>query len=205
MWKREPKNRQGMWEVIRKLRVFTVKDIQKYTDHQQRTVAAYLRALHLAGYLSTEEVPNGKLQPAIVYTLVKDGGRWRPMIDDQGNSLPPSARQRMWASIKVIGNSVFDYRDLSFTANTDPEDTKQYLKCLQAGGYIRVMTAGKAMVPARYRFNRDMNTGPFAPEWRNRKSEIYDANTQEMVWKKGHVRALDAKTGKVMWVKDGAK
>lgn len=205
MWKREPKNRQGMWEAIRKRKSFTVKDIQKDTDHQQRTIAAYLRALYRAGYLSIEQHANGRLQPAIVYTMVRDGGKWRPMIDDEGKPLAPSARQRMWSVLKVIGGGDFDYRDLSFMATSDPQDTKQYLKCLQAGGYIRVIQPGKAMKAARYRFNRDKNTGPFPPEWRARKTEVYDVNTQEVVWKKGHVRALDAKTGKTVWVKGGGK
>lgn len=185
MWERASKNRDGMWEVIRKLRTFTRSDIVGHTDHNKSTVNTYLTTLHKAGYLSLEERPCKSGNNEKFYTLIRDIGRHRPRIDGGGKQLPPSSRQRIWAALKVVGQSPFDWRDIAMVAATTLEVAKEYCCVLAVAGYLRVVRESKPGTTAQYVFPRQKDTGPKAPQLRKRKSEIYDPNTDKVVWTRG--------------------
>lgn len=211
MWERKTHDRDGMWEMIRQLRTFTHRQIKTATGHDRRTIGQYLDALTKGGYLTVSSRPprskysHGKEHQEKVYTLVRDIGRQRPLIDDDGKPLPPTSRQRMWVALKVVGTKPFDWRDLAFAARADVQDAREYCTYLCHAGYLRVVKKAKPGTPTVYLLDRRQDTGPRAPELRKRKTEMYDVNRRELVWKKGHVRAFDPKSGKTVWVEGGAE
>jgi hypothetical protein len=206
MAKRYIRDPNVMWKEIRKLKQFTRQQLLRAIDidRDDNTVAPFLNKLVAGGYLSLIKPAKsgGRNQSAAIYKLIKDAG-FCPRLTTDGKTRPPGARHRMWAAAKVLGSSPFDWRDLSLVAKTTPASTKEYCYFLQWSGYLHIARGGSPGTPTRYLFVRSRDTGPLPPQIRNRRTEVYDANKRTLAWKKGHVRALDAATGKVVWVKGG--
>ncbi|MDX2094338.1 MAG: hypothetical protein SFW64_00100 [Alphaproteobacteria bacterium] len=200
MAKRKSLDRDAMWEAIRKKRSFTLNDISLHTDHRCCSIKDFLQPLILAGYV----VKTSGQKPAI-FKLVRDCGKQYPRLDKKGNPAPPSDTQRMWAALKVTGYTPFDCRDLAFVAKTEIEMARKYVRFLALAGYLRIIEKETKRALTKYLFVRARDSGPRAPELRARHTEVYDPNIREVVWKKGHVRALDVKSGKMVWAKAGAK
>ena len=203
MAKRKSLDRDAMWEAMRKKRTFTLNDIKLHTDHSCCSIKDFLQPLILAGYVTIEKKPTGWTPGS--YKLVRDTGKQYPRLDKKGNPAPPSDTQRMWAALKVTGYTPFDFRDLAFVSKTEIEMVRKYVRFLALAGYLRTVEKETKKALTKYQFVRARDSGPRAPELRARHTEMYDPNTREVVWVKGHVRAFDAKSGRAVWVKGGAK
>jgi hypothetical protein len=184
MWERKPKDRDAMWEVIRKKRTFTLKDIKLDTDHDSRTIKDFLNPLQIAGYIGVAKLAAGR-HDQTVYKLLRDAGKQYPRLDKNGQPAPPSDTQRMWTVVKVIGRSAFDCRDLAFVAKTDHEMARKYCRFLERAGYLQVVQKESRKQLTKYRFVLTRDSGPRAPELRRRHTEVYDPNTRKVVWQKG--------------------
>lgn len=181
-----PKTRDGMWQAIRVMKRFVITDIAKCTGHHKRSVKQYLDVLEGAGHVASA-LQEGADQPYRLYRLINDVGHKRPLLSNQGKTLAPSARQRIWVALKVVGKTPLDWRHVSFVAGCEEEVAKEYINILHRAGYLHLCKAiqkGKKGAPAQYRFLSSKDTGPKAPEYRKRAGEVYDPNLQKTVWKK---------------------
>lgn len=180
-----PKNRDGMWKAIRDLRSFTRSDVANLTGHNKTTISTYVEMLRNAGHLSVTTRPHPAGNDEKVYTLIKDNGVRRPLLNTAGHKAKPSARQKMWASLKVIGRSPFDFRDLSLVASVTHATAREYCAFLYRGGYLRIVRESVPGRTAQYVFAAARDTGPLAPIVSRDHSVVTDANTGKVVWQKG--------------------
>lgn len=209
MAKRYIRDPNALWAAVRKLKRFTRQDLLRHLeiDRDSMTLSLFLKRLLAGGYIVEVRKPKvgGTCKGAGgIYVLVKDVGIQCPRLDDNGAIRPPNERQRIWSAVKVIGNSPFDWRDLSLVTKTKKLTTKEFCFFLQRAGYLHIVGKSVPGTPEKYVFVRSRDTGPLPPAIRARRTEVFDMNRKETVWKKGHVRAIDAKSGKIAWVKGGA-
>jgi len=179
--------RDAVWEAIRRLRKFTLKDLRHETRLKADTIRDYLTGLAAAGYLE-------KSPPPAIYTLVKDCGVEAPRVRKDGSEITMGkSREQMWLVMKVLGE--FSVLDLAVHASTESVrvseiDARNYLMYLHKAGYLAMVVKGKpghrtgCGAPARYRFLPARYTGP-RPPMVQRVKQVYDPNIRQVVWSGG--------------------
>jgi len=194
--KRHPlETREAVWEAIRQLREFTIKDLRYATRLGADTIRDYLIGLTAAGYLEkSPPAPLSQRGEAINYTLVKDCGVDAPRVRKDGSEFTMGkSREQMWLVLKVLGE--FSAKDLAFNATTEEveiavEDARNYLMFLHKAGYLTIVTPGRpghrkgTGAPTIYRLIPSMYTGP-RPPMVQRVKQVYDPNLRKVVWSGG--------------------
>lgn len=185
---KRPEGRQVMWEAIRKLRVFTLADLQTKTRIQEGALRSYVEALAKGGYLSRErptERVNGCF-PRITFTLQRDIGVEAPRVRKDGSQVTHGlGREQMWRTMRIIGD--FNWHELAVQASTETQPIAEqeaafYLQYLNRAGYLVVTAEGGPNKATRYRLLPSRYTGPKAPQIQ-RIRQVWDANTQQVVWR----------------------
>ena len=170
--------RDGIWQVIRTLKSFTVQDIQNYVDMDHTSIRTYLSQLEAGGFLTSNSPEPFQKK---IFELVKDNGYHRPVLKADGNPKKPSANQRMWMCMKALKK--FSYLDVSITAEVPKYNAKTYLSFLNRAGYVGVFKEAQPPIsPGVYIFKASNDTGPKAPQIRKDKS-VYDQNLHKVVWR----------------------
>lgn len=176
--------RQAMWEAMRRLKRFTLADLD-HLNVERDTIKTYVRSLVRGGYLKTarQASSGGRYTPA-AYELVQDVGLEAPKLRRDGSpALQGQAREHMWRTMKMM--SQFTPRDLSVTASTEDvavneEDAKSYVKHLFAAGYLSALRPGKPpRTQGLYRLTK--NTGP-KPPMVTRAKVVFDPNLNRIAW-----------------------
>lgn len=172
-----PKTREELWSVIAYLRDFSLPDLKTKEGPSMQTLRRHVASLVKAGHLREEaERPTGICKR---YHVVSNSAA-RPDIDLAGKSKPPSGRQRMWAGMKV--SQVFDFRDVSLWSSVPLEAARLYCYALRNAGYLSVRRAASANgTPELYKFNRNKDTGIYAPQI-TREKKVFDRNLGQIVW-----------------------
>lgn len=181
--KKYPKTREGMWRVIRELKVFTHLQIAEKTKHHVTTVQTFVQLLIKGGFVQVDRAKT-KVGERAHFRLIRNVGQNVPRLTGNGKVKPPGERQRMWTALRVTGASPFDWRDLSLVADTKPNVAKEYIRFLELGGYLKITRQGGANLPTLYVLIRSKYSGPFPPEIHKRKTQVYDPNTRKVVWEK---------------------
>lgn len=177
-----------MWEAIRKLRRFTVLDIEGETRASTNTIKSYLFALKSAGYIAIvdhlDNSTTGKRDPAkrrpAVYELQRDSLE-TPRVKRDGKVVVLGARrEQLWRTMRML--KTFSVRELAVHASTEETpvaetDCANYLRYLDRAGYVAQVSTR----PARYRFIPGRYTGP-RPPMVQRVRQVYDPNLQRVVW-----------------------
>lgn len=178
-----PQGQDGVWAEIRRLNIFTVKEIAQATDIHQKTVTDYVRRLEAGGYVDR----HAGFERTKRYVLRRDAGVHAPRVRKDGTPVTQGGGvQNMWRSMRMLGQ--FTPRDLVLHSTTDTvtvtEGTaKSYCSMLLKAGYLRVLqkaVPGKRQ--ASYRFIR--NTGPLPPRIQ-RVKQVYDPNLREVTYYPG--------------------
>lgn len=194
-----PEGRQIIWQTMRKLRKFTVSDIEGATRINEGTIRTYVRGLERAGYIKrfgrqdrSDSITHvkGSFAP-MIYDLVRDTGIEAPRVTRQGGPVTQGrAREYLWRTLRIIGE--FSYRDLAVQAATDEQpiveaDARDYVKHLHRAGYLVATTPAKpgnkpgTGSPARYRLLPSKYTGPLPPMVQ-RVKQVFDPNLGKVVW-----------------------
>jgi hypothetical protein len=175
--------RERVWSAIRKLRRFTMLELQDTARplvvwHTART---YLKWLLAGGYIQAvadQGRTAGKEQfDQVQYQLVKDSFE-APRVTRQGGPVSQgTATLAMWRAMKVLKE--FDYIDVQRAASVGPKclvkpsSAKAYVNDLAVAGYFSLKRQAKPGTPARWRLVRD--TGAHAPAITRRKG-VFDRN-----------------------------
>lgn len=160
----------------------TVTQVAAHARVGRATTLTYIRGLTAAGILSVSAPPPGQ---AAVYTLERDTGVRTPRVRRDGGPVTQGlARDRMWATAKILGS--FSARDLALAASTEDfavseADAKSYVHYLHKGGYLALVSAAGRHVQATYRFLRSADSGPQPPQVQ-RVRQVWDPNLQKVVW-----------------------
>ncbi|RSZ35099.1 MULTISPECIES: hypothetical protein [unclassified Variovorax] len=175
--------RQRLWQTMRKLRSFTVMELQDKTSPVVNlwTCKTYVQWLAKAGYLAAEERDAGSaaLFQEFTYRVIKDSFE-APRVTGEGGKVEQGvATLAMWRAMKVLRQ--FDYLDIQRAASVgecqvSQQSAKAYVNALSRAGYFRTTRPSKPKVPAQYRLIRD--TGAQAPAITRRKV-VFDRNTGE--------------------------
>jgi len=180
--------RERVWRAIRKLRTFTLVQLQDATIPLVPFLAceSYVHWLVTAGYLGTSEAHrtkggDGKYSEQ-TYRLLKDAFE-APRVTRAGEPVSQGmATLAMWRAMKALRE--FDWHDVRRAASTPtfqvaPHTASTYVRLLARAGYFRELRAAKPGQAGRYRLVRD--TGAHAPAITRRKT-VFDRNTGEFPW-----------------------
>lgn len=179
----KPQGQDGVWTQIRKLNIFTRREIQTNTDINSKTITDYLKRLEAGGYIekhTTWEV-DGR------YILLRDAGIHAPRIRPDGTPVTQGGGvMNMWRSMRMLGE--FTPRDIAVHSTTDTvtvneKTAKRYCSMLLKAKYLRVMrkaVPGKRQ--ATYKFVR--NTGPLPPQIQ-RVQQVFDPNIRMVTYYPG--------------------
>ncbi|AAU90939.1 MULTISPECIES: hypothetical protein [Methylococcus] len=178
--------RQRIWEMIRKLRIFTVPELRGHLPGPVplATVRTYVESLHAAGIL--EKTPG-------LYELIDDRGIEAPRVNKAGQPVTlGQGNERMWGAMEALG--AFNCRVLARMADVPLATVKTYCAYLQRAGFLTVERAGKGRgaggVPTTYRLLHSRITGP-RPPMITRLKTVYDPNVGKIVWQQDPQEQLD--------------
>ncbi|MEF3074084.1 hypothetical protein V2P20_03510 [Methylobacter sp. Wu1] len=168
--------RQLIWEQVRILREFTLKQLSGAVSGAipYDTTRTYLKALHAGGILSRDEKTK-------VYKLEKDNGVEAPRVDRKGAEVKQGRPQEnMWRTLRQLGRPVTVQELVAFASTPEHPITESYaldyLKNLFYAGYA-------TREDGRYMLKASKNTGPRPPQIQRCK-QIFDPNLGEVVWSK---------------------
>ena len=191
---RFPEGRQVIWAAIRKLRGFTVFDIERETRINEHTIRTYVMGLERGGYLERHNPTRAKGQyQKARWTLVNDVGVDAPRVTRDGKPVTQGTRrEQMWRTMRILGE--FTIPDLAINASTEEHpvnegDVKHYCMYLARAGYLTVVTPGKpgnrpgTGTRQRYRMLKSRYTGP-QPPMIQRVHQVFDPNLGVVVWPK---------------------
>lgn len=172
-------NRELIWQAIRKLQTFSIKDIENITKINSATILSFLTNLEKARVVSKKTINLRSCINTSQYTLIKDCGLVAPQVNKRGEFLEDNAQSRMWKAIRIL--KTFTLRDLIVTASSDISAISTsaaitYLGYLKKAGYITKKNQDKS-----YKLVFAMNSGIKAPQIQKTKS-IYDPNLNKIVW-----------------------
>lgn len=173
----KPQGRDVIWEWIRTLGAFTLRDLTDATDIKPRTITGYLTGLVAAGYLETE-----LLEGRRTWRLIRDTGIEAPRVRADGTEVTQGrGTENLWRTMKILRQ--FTVAELAATAATDEvaiseATARSYTQALARADYLAVLPRNAPNAPARYRFARD--TGPKPPQIQRVKL-VFDPNTQEQI------------------------
>lgn len=176
-----PTDRERIWSSVRELgqngESFTSADIARKTglDRRKGKIGEYLTSLERGGFIRA--VSERRIGTFLRYTLANDVGVEAPRVNSKGDLLPPSGRNRMWKTMRILGT--FTARELAHAASVPGApiavgDAEYFCSWLCRGGYLRGSIKRWAFVPA-------MNTGPKAPQIL-RVKKLYDPNRDAVVY-----------------------
>jgi len=194
-----PEGRQVVWQAIRKLRTFTVADLEHETRISEKTIRTYVRGLERADYLKkigkqerAEHVIYVSTNfVASIYRLEKDVGIEAPRVTRGGQEVTQGrAREQMWRTMRVLRD--FNFRDLAVQASieevmVDEENARNYIVHLHRAGYLHITQPSRpghkpgTGTPARYRLIPSKYSGPHAPQIQ-RVKQVFDPNVGRVVW-----------------------
>jgi hypothetical protein len=188
--RRQLEGREAVWDIIRRLKTFTVRELRDETHLGIDTVRDYVTGLLNAGYLAiqSEAEPFGKA--GATYALIRDGGIEPPRVRKDGSEITQGrGRERMWTSMRILKE--FSVCEIVATASMEKgaialEEGKNFIGHLHKAGYLIVVSKSRPGVMARYRLLTSKNTGPRPPIVQRDKS-VFDQNQQRVVWSKESV------------------
>jgi len=169
--------RQAVWDAIRELKTFTVKEVREETLLGMDTVRDYVIGLHAAGYIGKEgfHVQGYAGQ----WNLVNDIGVEAPRVRKDGTPVTQGqGRENMWNAMRIL--RTFTARELAVTSRTPDCFVKEstaadYAKHLCHAGYLSKRPDGcYVMLPTSY-------TGPKAPMIQRTK-RVWDPNQCKVRW-----------------------
>lgn len=178
-----PTGRDAIWQLVRKLKRFTVGEIARELVVHDKTVRGYLTALEKSGRLVSEKADR---RSARIFSLENDTGAETPRIRADGSVVTQGrGTDQLWRTMKILKN--FDAEQLARAASTTAHTVsvvhaKDYIWALHKAGYLALVAKAKHGAPsalARYRLVR--KTGPAAPMIQNTK-RIWDPNLNEITW-----------------------
>lgn len=179
----KPQGMEGVWAEIRRLNIFTKRDIHDNTDIHNKTITDYVKRLMAGGYI--EE--HGSFEETGRYVLARDAGIHPPRIRPNGQPVTQGkATENMWRSMRMLGQ--FTPRDIMVHATTGTVSVteataKSYCTTLLKARYLRVVqraVPGKRQ--ATYKFVR--NTGPLPPQIQ-RVKQVFDPNIRKVTYYPG--------------------
>lgn len=185
-----PQGRDVMWKAIRRLKTFTLAQLESDTFIPQDTLRSYLRGLELAGFLTktpSTQAKNDRGVPTFTagsYTLVRDVGVQAPRVTRKGALVTQGGiNDAMWLAMRAL--RAFSHVELVATANAGDVEVQQqtaqtYIKFLTRAGYLRQISKGGPGVHARYQLIPAMNTGPKAPQIQSVK-QVFDLNRNQVM------------------------
>lgn len=168
---------QDVWEKVRVLKTFKTSDIVKDMAASSCRVDEILGRMEVAGYLSV----NRKTKP-YVWTLIKDAGRILPVLTKDGRKKAPSMQDKVWMASKAT--KCFTVKDMAFICDANIRSCQNYINLLEKAGYLRVQNKKPGQTSYIYSFVRKNDTGPLSPSILRGETQIYDRNTQKIVWQK---------------------
>lgn len=172
--------RDGIWEIIRHMKTFTIKDLMKYSHMDHSSIRTYLSALTKGGFIVKNKRPAGSpLCTKHQYHLVKDNGIHAPELNADGSPKKVTKNQKIWASIKVLKR--FDYRDVSFATQVEKNYTRKYLQALRNADYLKIIKEATHETPEKYWFMPANDTGRKAPQIKRGKI-VYDPNINKVMY-----------------------
>jgi hypothetical protein len=178
-------SRQAMWDIIRKIRTFTVRELHQETTLEISTVRDYVKGLCKAGYLAIEATKKASGTPgsvsakAAVFSLEKDVGVDAPRVRKDGTKVTQGqGRINMWRTMRVVGD--FTAQELAIKASTPDCIIKvatavDYAAHLCYAGYLRKRKN-------RYLFLQANYTGP-KPPMIQRVKRVWDQNLKKVMWR----------------------
>lgn len=183
--KKPRETRAVLWDQIRRLRVFTMKELRNMVSFDESSLRAYLKGLVAAGYLERSEVnskkfaSNGRLATRYSYTLVRDAIEAPRVKKDGTRAERGRGRAALWIVMHVL--TVFAVRDLVASCSSKhhviaEEEVITYVGYLTRAGYLKKI--GKSR-KSSYRLIKW--TGPKAPMIQRNK-QVYDPNERQIVW-----------------------
>lgn len=185
---KRPEGRQTMWEAMRKLRRFTISELETSTRLKEGALRSYVEALTKAGYLQRErptERVNGAF-PRATWSLVRDTGVEAPRVRKDGSQVTHGyGREQLWRTMRIIGD--FNHHELALQASTEEhpvavQEAAFYCQYLARAGYLVVTAEGGPNRATRFRLLPSRYSGPRAPQIQ-RIRQVWDANKQAVVWR----------------------
>lgn len=168
-----PKNRDGLWKLIRHYKSFTARQIQGDSQMSRPAVMTYLNQLTKLGFLDRQKI-EGKI--SYRYTLVKDKGLVRPDLLMK----TPNSYEKIWMALKPLKS--FTHLDISLVAETRRFVTKDYLTALCQVGILKPIVTRHTdpKKPTVYKLVKAMDHGPRAPQLKS-DGRVYDPNINQML------------------------
>lgn len=166
-------SRQAVWEVIRKVQTFTVRDLRDETLLKPESVREYVTGLEAAGYIMrlTDDGP-------AKYMLINDIGIEAPRVRKDGTPVTQGdGRKNMWEAMRIM--RTFTPRELAVAASlpdclVKESTAEDYAKYLCKAGYLRKTGTSYMFLPTAY-------TGPMAPQIQRTK-RVWDPNQHKVRW-----------------------
>lgn len=184
-----PQGRDVIWAAIRKLRDFSLLDLEHETRVKVATIRTFVRGLVRAHYLEVSAAAhrdeNGR-QIAFRWRLVKDTGVEAPRVTRDGKPVTQGqSRQQLWRAMRSA--RTFTHGELAYIASTDTcvvseVDAKSYVLLLARAGYLVVIEKGNPRHQSVYRLAK--NTGPKPPQIQRFK-QVWDPNLKQVMWTSG--------------------
>jgi hypothetical protein len=175
--------RQRIWASVRKLRIFTLVELQDAVQPVApfKTLEFYVYALVKAGYVAAVAAQTSTDQrfDEVQYKLIKDALE-APRLGRYGDKVTQGAATlAMWRAMQVLRE--FDWHEVQRAASLPslvirPQTAATYVYALNHAGYFRTIRRSKPGTAARFRLIK--NTGPLAPAITRSKS-VFDRNTCE--------------------------
>ncbi len=182
-----PTGREAMWIAMRQLKTFTMSQLEHTTRIGVETLRCYVVGLTKAGYLERKaqaKIPGkGSYEPS-TWTVIRDVGVDAPRITRSGKLMAPTARERMWSTLRILKECSIEELVAAASEGSTPidrNDAGDYLKHLTLAGYTRVTLKGAPYRGARYKLIPVRDSGPQAPMVQRIK-QVYDPNLRRVVW-----------------------
>ncbi|TQV63937.1 MAG: hypothetical protein FNT29_06045 [Halothiobacillaceae bacterium] len=172
-----PRDRDGVWRVIRELRSFSLPELRGYVRMSERALGQFVNGLVAAGYL--EPHIHGD------YRLINDPGADAPRVREDGSIVTRGLKaERLWRTARILGE--FSVRELWQSACADDCCIKGsyahgYVAAMHRAGYLVMSSSGGGGRATRYRMIKTRYSGPKAPVIQ-RRGAVYDPNTRRVVW-----------------------
>jgi len=170
-------SRQALWEAIRKLEVFTLRELREETVLSLDTVREYVQGLETAGYVERSTKAEHRFEP-VCWKLIKDVGVEAPRVRKDGTAVTQGdGRKNMWEAMRIM--RTFTARELAVAASlpdclVKESTAEDYAKHLCKAGYLRKTGSSYMFLPTAY-------TGPMAPQIQRTK-RVWDPNQQKVRW-----------------------
>lgn len=176
-------SKQAIWDAIRKLRTFTIRQVREETLLTLDYVREYCQGLAKAGYIAETEESKATDRSMIgipaTWELIQDIGTDAPRVRKDGSLVTQGqGRENMWSAMRIL--QTLTPRELAVAASMPncrvmESTAADYAKHLCKAGYLRKANG-------RYRFIPSAYTGPKAPQIQRTK-RVWDPNEQKVRWR----------------------